>query len=49
MCRCKCAWWMVLKLDEKCLRTVHSSQHQHQEDLRLHVHGEDGLLSGSAM
>ena len=35
--------------NEKCLRTVHSSQHQHQEGLRLHVHGEEGLLSGSAM
>ena len=47
---------MVGGVGMKCLRTLrvicfnlHSSQHQHQEGHRLHVHGEDGLLSGSAM
>ena len=49
MCRCKCVWWMVLEWNvfEDVVRSMgfdlYSSQHQ--EDLRLHVHGEGGRRS----
>ena len=51
MCRCKYAWWMVLKLNvfedvvcsidivSMCVVCFNLYSIQHQEGIRLHVHG----------
>ena len=51
MCMCKCAWWVVLKWNvfENVACSIRFVLYfsQHQEGLRLHVHGVSG--SDSAM
>ena len=53
MCRCKCAWWMVLEWnmfdDGACIIGFDLYSSQHQKDIRLHVHwgGGGSVLSGS--
>ena len=46
MCRCKCAWWMVLEWnvfeDGECSIGFDLYPSQHQKGLLLHVHGGGG-------